>query len=103
MHYENLSSGGDRTVAEIPWDHNYGTIGAANDVLRALKGGLSLGSADETEKYKEEAQFTQAASYTYLSMEFDQAFVVTEEQRSGSSAHTGAPHRRARFYDENVG
>jgi len=76
--YENSSSGGDRTVAEIPWDHNYGTIGAANDVLRAIKGGLSLGSADETEKYKEEAQFTQAASYLYLSMEFDQAFVVTE-------------------------
>lgn len=77
--YENSSSGGDRTVAEIPWDHNYGTIGATNDVLRAIKGGLSLGSADETEKYKEEAQFSQAASYMYLSMEFDQAFVVTED------------------------
>jgi hypothetical protein len=76
--YANLSSGGDRTVAEVPWDHNYGTIGAANDVLRALKGGMSLGSADATEKYKEEAEFTQAASYMYLSMEFDKAFVVTE-------------------------
>jgi YD repeat-containing protein len=76
--YANLSTGGDRTVAEIPWDNNYGTIGAANDVLRALKGGMSLGSPDETEKYKEEAQFTQAASYMYLSMEFDKAFVVTE-------------------------
>ncbi|HEY8851694.1 MAG TPA: hypothetical protein VIM36_05900, partial [Gemmatimonadaceae bacterium] len=32
-----------------------------------------------TEKYKEEAQFTQAASYMYLSMEFDKAFVVTED------------------------
>lgn len=76
--YVNSSSGSDRTVAEIPWNHNYGTIGAANDVLRAVKAGLSLGSADETEKYKEEAQFSQAASYMYLSMEFDRAFVVTE-------------------------
>jgi hypothetical protein len=76
--YENSSAGGDRFVASTPWDYNYGTIGAANDVLRALKGGLSLGTADETEKYRQEAAFSQAASYTYLSMEFDQAFVVTE-------------------------
>jgi len=76
--YGNTSSGGDRLVAQTPWDYNYGTIGATNDVLRTIKGGLSLGSADETEKYKEEAQFSQAASYLYLSMEFDKAFVVTE-------------------------
>lgn len=77
--YENSSAGGDRTVAEIPWDKNYGTIGATNDVLRAIEGGLSLGSAAETEKYKQEAQFSQAASYLYLSMQFDRAFVVTED------------------------
>ncbi len=77
--YANSSSGGDRSVAETPWNYNYGTIGATNDVLRAIKGGLSLGSADATEQYKEEAQFSQAASYTYLSMEFDKAFVVTED------------------------
>ena len=76
--YENSSSGGDRYVAQTPWDYNYGTIGATNDVLRAVKDGLSLGSADETEKFKEEAQFSQAASYLYLSMQFDKAFVVTE-------------------------
>src|SRR5438034_4503992 len=76
--YANSSSGGDRAVAETPWNYNYGTIGATNDVLRAIKNGLSLGSADETEKYKEEAQFAQAASYAYLSLEFDKALVVTE-------------------------
>lgn len=78
VEYRNLSSGGDRAVAETPWNYNYGTIGATNDVLRTLKNGLSLGSADETEKYREEAQFSQALSYVYMSMEFDQAFVVTE-------------------------
>jgi hypothetical protein len=76
--YGNSSAGGDRAVTETPWNYNYGTIGATNDVLRAIKGGLSLGSADITEQYKEEAQFSQAASYTYLAMEFDKAFVVTE-------------------------
>ena len=77
--YANNSAGGDRRVTETPWNYNYGTIGATNDVLRALKGGLSLGSADETEKYKQEAQFSQAASYTYLSLEFDKAFIVNED------------------------
>ncbi|HZE08309.1 MAG TPA: RagB/SusD family nutrient uptake outer membrane protein [Gemmatimonadaceae bacterium] len=76
--YGNSSAGGDRAVTETPWNYNYGTIGATNDVLRALKGGLSLGSPDLTEQYKEEAEFSQAASYTYLAMEFDKAFVVTE-------------------------
>ena len=76
--YGNSSAGGDRAVTETPWNYNYGTIGATNDVLRALKTGLSLGSADITEQYKQEAQFSQAASYTYLAMEFDKAFVVTE-------------------------
>ena len=77
--YVNNSAGGDRAVTETPWNYNYGTIGAANDVLRAIKGGLSLGSADQTEKYKQEAEFSRAASYTYLSMEFDRSFLVDED------------------------
>jgi YD repeat-containing protein len=101
--YANLSSGGDRTVAEVPWNHNYGTIGAANDVLRAIKGGLSLGSADETEKYKEEAQFSQAASYTYLSMQFDKAFVVTEGSNPATPpslvAHTEVRDSTIKMWD----
>ena len=76
--YGNSSAGSDRAVTETPWNYNYGTIGATNDVLRALKAGVSLGSPGLTEQYKQEAQFAQAASYTYLAMEFDRAFVVTE-------------------------
>ena len=34
--YVNNSAGGDRDVAENPWELNYGTLGAANDVLKAL-------------------------------------------------------------------
>ena len=37
--YANSSAGGDREQTETPWNYNYGTIGAANDVLRAIKGG----------------------------------------------------------------
>lgn len=76
--YANSSAGNDRFVASTPWDYNYGTIGAANDVLRAIKNGVVITNADETEKYKQLAQFSQAASYTNLSLTFDKAFVVTE-------------------------
>jgi hypothetical protein len=79
VNYVNSSAGGDRAVTETPWNYNYGTIGAANDVLRAIKGGLSLGSASQNDKYKQEAQFSRAASYTYLSMMFDKAFIVDED------------------------
>jgi hypothetical protein len=104
--YGNSSAGGDRGVTETPWNYNYGTIGATNDVLRAVKNGLSLGSADDTEQYKEEAQFSQAASYMYLSMQFDQAFVVTENNVPAVPpelvAHTAVRDSTMRMWDDLI-
>jgi hypothetical protein len=76
--YENNSAGGDRGVAEQPWNQNYGTLGAANDALRAFAAGVSLPTPEETAKFKAIAQFTQAASFTNLALIFDRAFVVDE-------------------------
>ena len=77
--YANNSAGGDRDVAAAPWDKSYAALGAANDVLRAFAGGVVLaGGANETEQYKELAQFVQAAELTNLGLIFDQAFVVDE-------------------------
>jgi len=77
--YNNSSANNDRFVTEEAWDFSYGTIGAANDALRAIKGGLSLGSPTITEKYQHLAMFSQAASYFKLGLMFDKAFVVTED------------------------
>lgn len=77
--YVNSSANNDRFVTEEAWDFSYGTIGAANDALRAIKGGLSLGSPTITEKYQHLAMFSQAASYFKLGLMFDKAFVVTED------------------------
>jgi hypothetical protein len=82
--YANSSAGSDRFVTETAWDYNYGTIGAANDVLRAIKNGISLGNAAETDKYQELAMFAQAASYTNLALGFDKGFVVTENSDPAS-------------------
>ena len=41
INYENNSAGGDRAVTESPWNFNYGTLGAANDALRAYAAGVA--------------------------------------------------------------
>lgn len=76
--YENNSAGGDRLVASRPWDSYYGTLGAANDALRAYAAGVALPTAAETAKFKALAQFTQAATLANLALLFDRAFVVDE-------------------------
>lgn len=76
--YENNSAGGDRNVTERAWNLNYGTLGAANDVLRALANGVQIANGAENDKWKAVAMFAQAASLTNLSILFDSAFVVDE-------------------------
>ena len=76
--YVNNSAGGDRAVTESPWNFNYGTLGAANDVLIAIDNGVEVPNG-ETAKYKALAQFTQAASLANIAILFDQGFVVDEK------------------------
>jgi starch-binding outer membrane protein, SusD/RagB family len=76
--YENNSAGGDREVTRFPWDNNYAVLGAANDVLRALDGGLVIRTPTETEKARHLAMLTQALSLSNLALMFDQAFIVDQ-------------------------
>ena len=76
--YKNSSAADDGLVAYDSWSSNYQVLGAANDVLRAFATGLSLGSADTTEKFKQLAMFSQAAALTNLALTFDKAFIVDE-------------------------
>jgi hypothetical protein len=77
--YGNNSAGGDRGVTEAPWNSSYGALGAANDAIRALKGGLKLaGGQAESDAYRRLAQMTQAFTLGQLAMLFDRAFIVDE-------------------------
>ena len=77
--YGNNSAGGDRGVTEQPWEQNYSTIGAANDVLRAIRvGNIDLGSADATAAYEHLALFSRAAALMNIALLFDRGFVVNE-------------------------
>jgi starch-binding outer membrane protein, SusD/RagB family len=75
--YENNSAGGDREVTNRPWEDNYSTIGAANDVIRVIRD-EALGDQTPGANYEHLAMFTRAASLTNLALLFDRAFVVNE-------------------------
>jgi hypothetical protein len=76
--YNNNSASGDELAARRPWRDMYSALGAANDAIGALNGGVVIpGGVDENERVRSVALFTQAAVHSYLGMMFDQAFVVT--------------------------
>jgi hypothetical protein len=83
--YENKSAGTDRAVAAYTWDFNYSALGSANDALRAFKNGLVLNPATDTEKYKQLAQYSQAATLMKLGLTFDKAFIVDEDFDSAAA------------------
>ena len=76
--YGNNSAGGDREVTNRPWEDNYSTLGAANDVIRVMRGG-TLGDDTPHERFLHLAMWTRAASLMNLALLFDRAFVVNEE------------------------
>ena len=74
--YNNNIASGDIEAAENPWQNQYGTLGQANDVLRAIAGGLVLPGG--TDKYKALALWAQAGALSEIAMVFDQGFAVDE-------------------------
>lgn len=82
--YENNSAGGDRGVTEAPWYNGYSALGAANDAIRAIDGGLKFDpdpatSAADAATYRGLASFTQAAVLSELALVFDKAFILDEK------------------------
>ncbi len=74
--YNNNTSSGDAEVAYDPWNSQYGALGQANDVLRAVNNGVVLPGG--TAKYQALAQFAQAGALMELALVYNQAFPVDE-------------------------
>ncbi len=95
--YANLSAGSDRAVTESPWNFNYQTLGAANDVLVAVRNGLQIPGGNRP--WVALARFSQAASLTNLALHFDRAFAVDEDSAiaiSGGAVPTLQPYTNVR-------
>lgn len=76
--YNNTTTGSDFATAESPWYGEYAALGAANDAIRAIKGGVILATTDATNRALGAASLTQALTLTDLALEFDQAFILDE-------------------------
>ena len=74
--YNNNQASGDAEVAQCPWQLQYGALGQANDVLRAVAAGVALPGG--TAKYSVLAQVAQAGALMELALVYDQAFPVDE-------------------------
>ena len=76
--YNNTTTGSDFATAESPWYGEYAALGAANDALRAIKGGVALPTAAATNRAIGAASLTQALALTDIALEFDKAFILDE-------------------------
>jgi starch-binding outer membrane protein, SusD/RagB family len=74
--YNNNQASGDAEVAQDPWQDEYGALGQANDVLRAVAAGTEL--PDGTAQFAALAQMSQAGALLELSLVYDRAFPVDE-------------------------
>jgi hypothetical protein len=88
--YNNLASSTDAEMALQPWNRQYKALGAANDVLRAIKGGVVLPGG--TAQYGALAQFAQAGSLMQLALLYDKAFIVDETFDATKGAPQFSPY-----------
>jgi hypothetical protein len=88
--YNNVTSNADAELAREPWNRQYKVLGAANDVLRAVAGGLTLPGG--TDQYAALAKFAQAGSMMQLALLFDKAFIVDETFDASKGAPQFSPY-----------
>lgn len=76
--YNNTSASGDELAARRAWVLSYSALGAANDAMKALANGVTLGSTAADEVVKSQALWTQAATLSQIALLYDRGFVVDE-------------------------
>jgi hypothetical protein len=67
-------------VVNTPWFGMYRAISSANDGLRAIKDGMQFGTnGADTKRAEVFARFVQGLAHGWLALQFDQAFIFTED------------------------
>jgi hypothetical protein len=96
--YANDAANGDVEAARDPWNYEYQALGAANDVLRAVKGGIvfpdesGAASQDVTDQYKALALWAQAGALMQIALIFDKGFIVDEDFDASTQTPSLAPY-----------
>lgn len=76
--YNNTSASGDEFAARAAWTYHYSALGAANDALKALANGITLGTTAQDEVVRSQALWTQAATLSEIALLYDRGFIVDE-------------------------
>ncbi len=77
--WKNSLAEAARTSIEHPWYGYYSALSSANDVLKAIRElGLEINSPEETKMVETGAALMQGMTLGYLSLTYDQAFIVDE-------------------------
>jgi hypothetical protein len=76
--WQNDPSAAGRTTVEYQWTGSYGAISSANDVIKAIKGGLVINNASDTKRAEVIATLVQGLTLSVLSLNYDKAYIVDE-------------------------
>lgn len=78
--FPNTTAYGYNNVVESPWYRHYDMISSVNDGLQAIAGGVELGSGGaDNPRAIAFGKFTQALAHGYLALQYDRAFLYTED------------------------
>lgn len=78
--YDNNPSSDVQGLARFPWYDFYTGLDSSNEGLRAIDGGLEIGTdGADTERARAWAKFSQGLNLGMLGMMFDQAIIATED------------------------
>jgi hypothetical protein len=78
--FPNTTAYGYRNVVVSPWYRHYDMISGVNDGLRAIADGLEIGDGGEhNPRAIAFGKFNQGLAHGFLALQFDQAFLFTEE------------------------
>ncbi|MEX2283621.1 MAG: RagB/SusD family nutrient uptake outer membrane protein [Gemmatimonadota bacterium] len=78
--FPNTPAWSYNNVTETPWYGMYRALSSANDGLVAVKDGMEFGTdGEDTKRAEVFARFVQGLATGWLALQFDQAFIYTED------------------------
>lgn len=91
--FPNTTGYGYRSVVQNPWYDMYGAISAVNDGLNAIEDGMEFGEdGRDTPRAEAFAKFMQGLAHGWLALQFDRAFIFTEEDDLETTEFELAPY-----------
>jgi hypothetical protein len=86
MPFDNSESYRYAYIFEHYWEKLYAALSTSNDILRVISEGMEIGdNGEDTKMVKSMAYFIQGLSLGYLGLNYDRAFIITDETEDPAS------------------